>query len=148
MRNIKFRGKSRDDEWVYGSLVIDTDSKYKIVNRGSMLGDVNVIPYTVGQFTGLHDRNGTEIYEGDLIMNTALDITHFKNVDYIIFMFRKDRAAFCTASTVDLKIMPDFDNWQTLNPTWWTTYGKKYEVMGNIYDNPELFKQKDNGTEK
>ena len=121
MRNIKFRGKDKNGKWLYGgfaqvgyySVIVQKDGSLVIVN-----------PETVGQFTGLHDRNGTEIYEGDLITKTDADITLCKNFDYKLFMFR------------------------TLNPSWWAGYEKKYKVMGNIYDNPELLKQKDNETEK
>lgn len=144
MRNIKFRGKDKNGKWLYGSFA-QVGYLSVIVQKDGSLVEVN--PGIVSQYTGLKDRNGTEIYEGDLITNTDLDITLSKNVDYKLFMFRKDRAAFCIASTVDLEIMPDFDNWKTLNPTWWAAYGKKYEVMGNIYDNPELLKQKDNDNE-
>jgi len=69
MKEIKFRGKRVDNgEWAKGYFVGDYDGNHYItqplVNSHRL---IRVIPETVGQFTGLKDAYGTEIYEGDIV---------------------------------------------------------------------------------
>ena len=125
MRDILFRGKSRDtDEWEYGGIVHQTDyygdpaDKWFIID-GTITQDYDigfeteVNPDTVGQFTGIYDREGKRIFDGDIVSSFG-GITH-----EVIF----DGGAFFMEGTA----LP-------------FSYVAKYKVIGNRWDNPELLK--------
>lgn len=126
MRVIKFRGKTlHNGKWVYGYLS-DVDStpigKVGIINSKPFSGceeSTMVIAETIGQFTGLHDKNGKEIYEGDIVSIEAIKSRINKVVEW-----NSERACWDAGgeNRIDL-------------------YAFCYcEVIGNIYDNPELLK--------
>ena len=146
MREILFRGKSYDSgEWVYGNLRVsrlkDDPTDYVDiypVNVGypDFPMAERVYPDTVGQFTGLLDKNGRKIFEGDIVcMNTGEDecsISVYAKVQSLPNgPCLRDRETDCFVSF-------DCVNFSRNAPRFW-------EVIGNIYDNPELLGGDNNG---
>ena len=130
MRTIKFRAKNLDGEWVYGFYVEEErqtlngfEKKYFIVNDGYDY----VKPETVGQFTGLYDKDGKEIYEGDIIISEELKHT----CHYVRYM--ESEAMF-----VAMIIGSPLDEYCGIRQSWIDRFSKK--IIGNIHDNPELLK--------
>ena len=135
MREIKFRGKSiHSDEWCFGNLVNYGDGDceiqgFDVFHEGKDKWQEITVDYnTVGQFTGLHDANGKEIYEGDIIESSfggGIPARHFVGYD-------EKEAAF-TANLIGA-----YPNSGGIRQSWIDQYGKK--VVGNIFDTPELLK--------
>ena len=131
MREILFRGKrTNNGEWVYGSPIFRDD--YVLIRFWNSeefeFEEYLVIPESVSEFTGLTDKNGKKIFEGDIV---STDITR----PYLIVEFRDGCFMFnCNDGGKDYYdiMLPILNEPQTQY-----LYG---EVIGNIHDNPELLK--------
>lgn len=126
MREILFRGKhSEKSMWDYGDLYIDHGKVY-IGSRDTMHGVRvygEVIPETVGQYTGLIDKNGTKIFEGDI-------------VKLLLLAAKMEWKGVCEYRSGAFGLA-----WQYAGERYCTfagTCNAEYEVLGNIHDNPEL----------
>lgn len=125
MREILFRGKrGLDGEWVEGSLIIWSDGSYSIEIGRLDTPMESVIPDTVGQYTGLCDKNGKKIFEGDIVE----DGRDYNEEDGYGVVEWNDGA---------FEVISE-GNW---SGTFYTNYyGYEFEVIGNIHDNPNLLK--------
>lgn len=137
MREILFRGKRADNgEWVEGYLAgngliccgepEDTyDATGYYYGETPYAGFVDVDPATVGQFTGLHDKNGKKIFEGDIIKipDDYNEFGHNAGEIYDIYF-----------ACGGFRLKPKY----TKARGYWLEDDETVEIIGNIHDNPEL----------
>lgn len=141
-REILFRGKwVGDNEWILGNLVLDhysgvatiVENIHDLYQNGSVEGTDGyvVVPETVGQYTGLQDKNGKQIFEGDIVKVPIFD----PKIMAIGFI----EGAFCLVNKSG-EYLADihYIHHAGVNET---------EVIGNIHDNTELLGESD-GTER
>ena len=120
MRTFKFRGKGiKSGQWFYGSVVPFGNSAYIFkMFRLLLMEHAEVDPATVGQFTGLFDKNGKEIYEGDIVR-------HDENSKCYSIIYEEPMFRFA----------PNDDCFAFLN------HPELLEVIGNIHDNKKLLEK-------
>ena len=144
MREYKFRGKTKShfgdghgnvviskNTWIYGGITYDED---RVWIDTKYHGQIIVDKETVGQFTGLHDKNGKEIYEGDIVSKETFDDTkpNYRNISYAKVVWIEELASYHLVNK-DEKIL------------WDLAYDKyNIKVSGNIYENSDLLKGADN----
>ena len=137
MREILFKGKQVDNgEWVEGYYLNQreslTDKKacYIATNNGYGFNYISVIPETVCQFTGLYDKNGRKIFEGDIVEGNSEYFTYTHPYGKVVY----DGGQYLISFDDVLEDIECLGAW-----------ANDVEIIGNIYDNPELLEVKQNG---
>lgn len=122
MREILFRGKGIKGFWNKG-LLAHIGNAWYISNKAGVATAFEVIPETIGQYTGLTDKNGKRIFEGDIV--------NFKTIAYTfkkcVVKYDEQYARFACIDFNKAGFPMDISF--------------VYEIIGNIHDNPELIKQ-------
>jgi uncharacterized phage protein (TIGR01671 family) len=152
MRGILFRGKAinrnkgyhrtkyKNGDWVYGLLTRLYDERFENLPAEMTNTDgvsrIEIDHNTVGQYTGLTDKNGTKIFEGDILkiarVSDSIGSYYFPPLDYPVNVIVKwDMCAWMWETLCEDKRYIGF-------PDAWCHY--ECEVIGNIHDNPELLK--------
>ena len=126
---ILFRGKPKTDliDWIYGCYFwSELSGKHYIMGVSKDYGytNIEVIPETVGQYTGLTDKNGKEIFEGDIVKGKDNSEKSVKVCGYVDFM----NGSYVVAGDLITRYR-------------WIDYD--LEVIGNIHDTPELLEASD-----
>ena len=135
IREVIFRGKRTDNgEWI-------TDSETYIRDGdGIWLSDENlnvvtVLPETVGQYTGLTDKNGVRIFEGDILKSTIKIIDFNDDEGFSISHYDEELIGIVEWRKYGFMIAHKSGTWAR------SFYGCENYVIGNIHDNPELLQK-------
>ena len=131
MREILFKAKTCNGKWVQG-LLAHKDNKWYISNKEGMPFAFEVRPETIGQYTGLKDKNDKKIFEGDLII---LMDRWYCAVEYDV-----ENARFI----LNGEYVKNEDEDEVTHSSFAPYYQNEIEVIGNIFDNPELLNYADN----
>ena len=141
MREILFRGKNSQGEWEYGVPVFSGLNNELAFMKQMHSYDHQVIPETVGQYTGLTDKNGTKVFEGDILKFTDTN-AEYEWIGKVEFgnPNAEYNWGFQLVYISGAKPNTDILLWFDMEET-----GAYSEVVGNIHDNPELLGGVNNG---
>lgn len=127
MREILFRGKDiLTGEWLYGDLIQSANEEdAKFIVPFTETNTRGIISETIGQFTGLCDKNGKKIFEGDIVKavgSTLTAVVQYFPEEGAFMLYCKERHFVDYLGTIEMS---------------------KIEIIGNVFDNPELLKDGD-----
>ena len=157
--------RTYNGKWVEGCLVVTPQGDAYIISTAETKRDVNVLinqcslnvdPETIGQFTGLTDKNGVRIFEGDIVRYNTFDDFDCQSV--VKFgEYNQDGSAGEYSASKCIGFYVDVDNftcpdWCEYGSNCFSNYLKQQnilevaqycEIIGNIHDDPELLEQED-----
>ena len=153
MREIIFRGKKDDDEWVYGSFCMDAREQFnglcgvdgfiRLYDKAKgKMQTYEVDRETVGQYTGLKDKNGKRIFEGDIIKSdngkqSSISVVKFGEYYPKMFYAMMD-IYFPIAQHINAN---GFFAESTKHEDMILFKSPFFEIIGNVHDNPELLEK-------
>lgn len=141
MREILFRGKNLLGKWIEGDLLqyLGCEKKH-IVRHSTGAGGQEVIPSTIGEYTGLKDKNDKMIFEGDIVKNewcfikgnSIVRFGEYKSLD-------SSNDYQCGHLGFYLEHISDFNKRTVRKDIMY--FANKCEIIGNAFDNPEMLKE-------
>ena len=140
-REIEFRGKRLDNgEWLYGDLMHDNHGGCYVYPLDSLglFAENKVANDTVGQFSGLVDKNGVKIFEGDIVECVSWNEYFSKDGQPMESFRRKMYVDFRRGGFKMVEPMPE----PMKDNEWDIIYNGDIVIIGNIHDNPELLSTK------
>ena len=136
MREIKFRGISKEtNEWVFGYYIVAAGMPF--ISVFGAREPILIIPETLGQYTGIKDKNDKEIYEGDIIECVSWNEFFSNDGKPMEALRRKMEVVFYNGA---FKMKESF-SYGVPSHYWDIICNGDVEIIGNIYDNPKLLKE-------
>lgn len=128
MREILYRGKGdtrfNSGSWVYGVPIKDYEGDWQLCTDCTK---ITVLPETIGEYTGLTDKNGKKIFEGDIVKREYIlwhgETKKTRETQIGVVSYSNEDCGFCLDKVCNLRKPWD---------------GDTLEIIGNIHDNPEL----------